>query len=104
MNLETLEYSLDYLTRICQIISRQMERSVKSQEGSSQTAEELVQALNDAQVNAAASASEAANSANAANVSAIAAGEEATIATQQATIAIENAQSVVKKPLQRLII
>ena len=81
-----------------------MERSVKTQEGSSQTAEELVQALNDAQVNAAASASEAANSANAANVSAIAAGEEAMIATQQATIAIENAQSVVKKPLQRLII
>lgn len=84
LNLETLEYSLDYLTRICQIISRQMERSVKTQEGSSQTAEELVQALNDAQVNAAASASEAATSANAANASAIAAGEEATIATQKA--------------------
>lgn len=83
LNLETLEYSLDYLTRICQIISRQMERSVKTQEGSSQTAEELVQALNDAQVNAAASASEAATSANAANASAIAAGEEATIATQK---------------------
>mgnify|MGYP006972482272 FL=1 len=83
LNLETLEYSLDYLTRICQIISRQMERSVKTQEGSSQTAEELVQALNDAQVNAAASASEAAASANAANASAIAAGEEATIATQK---------------------
>lgn len=89
LNLETLEYSLDYLTRICQIISRQMERSVKTQEGSSQTAEELVQALNDAQVNAAASASEAATSANAANASAIAAGEEATIATQQATTVAE---------------
>lgn len=48
LNLEALEYSLDYLTRICQIISRQMERSVKTQEGSSQTAEELVQALNEA--------------------------------------------------------
>ena len=57
LNLETLEYSLDYLTRVCQIINRQMERSVKTPEGSEQSAEQLIDALNEAQVNAAASAS-----------------------------------------------
>lgn len=84
LDLKTLEYSLDYLTRICQIINRQMERSVKTQEGSSQSADELIEALQQAQVNATNSASAAADSAAAANNSAIAAGEEATIATQQA--------------------
>lgn len=73
LNLETLEYSLDYLTRICQIISRQMERSVKTPEGSEQTAEELMETLNEAQLNAAASASDARNSANTAEQNAKAA-------------------------------
>ena len=40
LNLETLEYSLDYLTRICQIIKRYLERCVKIQEGASDSAEE----------------------------------------------------------------
>jgi len=84
LNLETLEYALDYITRICQIINRQMERSVKTPEGSEQSAEQLIEALNEAQVNAANSASAAANSATNAQNSAIAAGEEATIATRQA--------------------
>ena len=84
LNLETLEYSLDYLTRVCQIINRQMERSVKTPEGSEQSAEQLIDALNEAQVNAAASASAASNFATNAQNSAIAAGEEATIATRQA--------------------
>ena len=34
LNLESLEYSLDYLTRICQIINRQVIRAVKVAEGS----------------------------------------------------------------------
>ena len=84
LNLETLEYALDYITRICQIINRQMQRSVKTPEGSEQSAEQLIEALNEAQVNAANSASAAANSATNAQNSAIAAGEEATIATRQA--------------------
>ena len=84
LDLKAIEYSLDYLTRICQIINRQMERSVKTQEGSSQSADELIEALQQAQVNATNSANEAAASANAANNSAIEAGNEATIATQQA--------------------
>lgn len=80
----TLEYSLDYLTRICQILSRELERSVKTQEGSSQSADELIEALQQAQVNAANSAAAASASATSANNYAIAAGEEATIATQKA--------------------
>ena len=85
----TLEYSLDYLTRIRQIMSRELERSVKTQEGSSQSADELIEALQQAQVNAANSAAAASASATAANNSAIAAGEEATTATQQAAIVQE---------------
>ena len=33
LNLGSLEFSLDYLTRLCQILKRQMERSVKANEG-----------------------------------------------------------------------
>ena len=84
LNLETLEYVFDYIIRICQIMNRELERSVKTPEGSDQSAEELIEALNEAQVNAANSAAAASASATAANNSAIAAGEEATIATQKA--------------------
>lgn len=94
LNLEALEYSLDYLTRICQIISRQMERSVKTQEGSSQTAEELVQALNEAQVNAAASALEAANSASGANISALNSENSANLASEKANFIQEKADLI----------
>lgn len=84
LNLETLEYVFDYIIRICQIMNRELERSVKTPEGSDQSAEELIEALNEAQVNAANSAAAASASAISANNSAIAAGEEATIATQKA--------------------
>lgn len=94
LNLKALEYSLDYLTRICQIISRQIERSVKTQEGSSRTAEELVQTLNDAQVNAAASASEAANSASGANISALNSENSANLASEKASFIQEKADLI----------
>lgn len=84
LNLETLEYALDYLTRVCQIINRQMERSVKTQEGSNQSAEELIEALNTAQVNAMQSANAAANSA-------IISEEQSIIAQNQAVLAEEKA-------------
>ena len=84
LHLSTLEWSLDYITRLIQQIARQVARSVKVQEGSSQTADQLVEALQQAQVNAANSAAAASASATSANNSAIAAGEEATIATQKA--------------------
>ena len=63
LNLAVMEWCLDYITRILQVHSRKIERSVKIQEGSSQTADELVEALQQAQVNASASAASAASSA-----------------------------------------
>ena len=64
LHLITLEWSLDYITRLIQQLSRQIARSVKVQEGSSQTADELVEALQQAQINAANSAAAANNSAS----------------------------------------
>lgn len=45
LNLETLEYSLDYLTRLIQILYRQVARTIKIQEGSSQSVDEFIQEL-----------------------------------------------------------
>ena len=45
LNLEALEYSLDYLTRICQIMSRDLDRSVKVLETSDIETDKLVQDL-----------------------------------------------------------
>ncbi len=45
LNLETLEYSLDYLTRLIQILYRQVARTVKINEGSSQSVDEFIQDL-----------------------------------------------------------
>jgi hypothetical protein len=64
LNLDVMEWCLDYITRILQVHSRKIERSVKIQEGSSQTSDELVEALQQAQVNASASATAAATSAS----------------------------------------
>ena len=41
LDLKSLEYSLDYLTRICQIQNRQLTRAIKVQEGSNITTDEL---------------------------------------------------------------
>ena len=77
LDLNSLEFSLDYLTRLCQILKRQMERSVKVNEGSEANPTELLETINNNAIvstNAAAIASkkadEAMESANiAANVS-----------------------------------
>ena len=45
LDLETLEYSLDYLTRICQIMSRDLKRSVKILETSDISTDKLAQDL-----------------------------------------------------------
>ena len=82
LNLETLEYSLDYLTRICQIMNRELERSVKTQEGAEESAEELMESLQEAQVNAANSASAAAASAEEAASSLTSASESAASASE----------------------
>ena len=46
LNLGNLEFSLDYLTRICQILNRQMERSIKLQEGSDLVNDKVIGNIN----------------------------------------------------------
>lgn len=46
LNLEALEYSFDYLTRLIQILSRKLELTIKVSEFSDQTPEELYNQLN----------------------------------------------------------
>ena len=46
LNLEALEYSFDYLTRLIQILSRKQELSIKVSEFSEQTPEQLYNELN----------------------------------------------------------
>ena len=70
LNLITLEWSFDYIVRILQTMSRKIARSVKVQEGSTQTADELIEALQEAQINASTSAAAAAASAQSADTSA----------------------------------
>ena len=60
LNLKTLEYSLDYLTRLIQIFARKVELCVKVEEGSDNTPEELIETINNQSI----SAINASNSAN----------------------------------------
>ena len=46
LNLKALEYSFDYLTRLIQILSRKVERCVSVQECSDETANDLMDKLN----------------------------------------------------------
>ena len=57
LNLEALEYSFDYLTRLIQILARKISLCVKVNEGSSKTSDELIEIIN----NNALSAIESAN-------------------------------------------
>ena len=45
MDLENIEYSFDYLTRICQILNRRLERAAKIPEGCNTSVDELVKIL-----------------------------------------------------------
>lgn len=51
LNLETLEYSFDYLVRLLQIMNRKLERCLKTEEGTTSTVDEFLNALVRAQVN-----------------------------------------------------
>lgn len=51
LNLETLEYSLDYLTRLIQIVKRELARAVKVQEGSDIDTDELAASMRTVAVN-----------------------------------------------------
>lgn len=46
LDLNSIEFSYDYLTRLCQILKRQMERSVKVNEGLEATPEQLLETIN----------------------------------------------------------
>ena len=77
LDLNSIEFSLDYLTRLCQILKRQLERSVKVNEGSDSTPTELLETINNnalVSTNAAALASKKADKAI----------ESANIATEKA--------------------
>ena len=52
LNLKTLEYSLDYLTRLIQIFARKVELCVKVEEGSDNTPEELIETINNQSISA----------------------------------------------------
>ena len=83
LDLNSLEFSLDYLTRLCQILKRQLERSVKVNEGSESTPDELLESINNS----------AKVSTNAANL----AVEKANEANESASIAEQKTQEVIQK-------
>ena len=101
LDLTTLEYSLDYLTRICQIMNRELERSVKVQEGANNTPDDLIESLNQAQINAENSANFAAMKAQEASNSAIEAEEQAEIATQKVVEIAELHETVIANITQK---
>ena len=78
LNLKSLEFSLDYIVRLIQMVNRKVERSVKVQEGSRTTPDDLIESLNQAQVTAQ-------SFANAAQNSAVTAGEAASTAAEKAS-------------------
>lgn len=84
LNKKNLEKSFDYQMRCLQIVNRKINRAVKVPEGSSNTPDDLINNINQAQITAQSFAKVAEQQATAAQNSAIAAGEQATIATQQA--------------------
>ena len=59
LNLGTLEYSFDYLTRLIQILKRKLSLCVKVEECSNNTPEELIKLINDAHVSTSLDAKEA---------------------------------------------
>lgn len=66
LDLNSIEFSYDYLTRLCQILKRQMERAIKVNEGSETNQTELLESINNNAIvstNAAALASQKADEA-----------------------------------------
>lgn len=63
LNLQALEYSLDYLTRLIQILARKIALCIKVEECSSNTPDGLLDSINEANQNANAKALEAQNQA-----------------------------------------
>lgn len=83
LNLKSLEYSLDYIVRLIQMVNRVAQRAVKVQEGSTTTPDELMESLNQAQVNAQNFANIASNKADIAIQASNTALNQASIATSK---------------------
>lgn len=88
LDLNSLEFSLDYLTRLCQILKRQLERSVKVNEGSEATPNELLDTINN-------NAKLAVNSANIATEKANEANESASIAEQKTQEVVQKGEEII---------
>ena len=82
LNLPVLEQTFDYVTRLIQIIKRQVDRSIKVQEGSAKTPDEFLEAL-DASVQSAASSATLAQAAT--GVVPIASGNGSSFLRQKTT-------------------
>lgn len=70
LKLNVLEWTFDYIVRILQMLSRRIDRSVKVQEGSTLSPDELVDSISESAASASNSASIAINKANEALLSA----------------------------------
>lgn len=81
LNLSILEYTFDYIVRILQILNRKVERSVKIQEGSNITPDEMIQNLKE-------SAKKADQAASLSSQKALEAGSYAENAAQSASDAL----------------
>ena len=93
LKLISLETALDYIVRLIQIIKRQTDRSVKVQEGSDITSEELVSELFEAKNTAVEKAQVATTQASAAATSAANALSSETSAAASASSALSSAQT-----------
>lgn len=87
LNLSNLEFSFDYLTRLVQMLYRQLERSVKVQEGSGVDPDNLISSIETSESNASASAAAAATSESNA-------GDSETAAANSAAAAAASAASI----------
>lgn len=56
LNLKSLEFALDYIVRLIQMMSRKIERSIKVQEGSNSTPDNLIESIEESEHNALVSA------------------------------------------------
>lgn len=83
LNLTTLEYSLDYIVRLIQMLSRKADRAVKVQEGSDITPEEIINSLKQSELTARDYAQTTINKAAESALSAAEAKAQADIATQK---------------------
>ena len=86
LNLESLEYSFDYLTRLIQILKRKISLCVKVEECSDNTPEDLMEAINEANISASSSAN-----------TAILNKEQAISASEAAQSAKDNAQEILQE-------